>query len=295
MLCLAKSRRAAFTLVELLVVIAIIAVLISILLPSLNKARQAAQSVQCLSNLRQIGTGILLYANDNRGNLVPAATYDFNQPGQPGVWSGSGTWVTILLQAKLLPIQYGQQFSTGKITVQRNNCLSCPTGTDFPVTYPAGTFRPISHQASTGTGYHDNFDTTGGLNRHFYAWYTINATIYKGDTLGTFPFNESPIMDATGTTVITYATVKLSSLRPPSMVPMVFDGASTDHQGFDTIINLRHNKATQCNVVFADGHCEGLGGKELPGGVNAPYASTELRSTTLLNQRNSNIHWSLLQ
>src|SRR5437667_7158266 len=57
----------AFTLVELLVVIGIIALLISILMPSLSAARERACRVRCGSNLRQIGQGLLLYANDNKG------------------------------------------------------------------------------------------------------------------------------------------------------------------------------------------------------------------------------------
>jgi prepilin-type N-terminal cleavage/methylation domain-containing protein/prepilin-type processing-associated H-X9-DG protein len=66
-----RSNRNAFTLVELLVVVGIISVLISLLLPALNKAREAAKTVSCLSTLRQFGQASANYSAENKGYLHP--------------------------------------------------------------------------------------------------------------------------------------------------------------------------------------------------------------------------------
>jgi len=80
---------AAFTLVELLVVIGIIAVLVALLLPALQKAREAANRSVCLSNLHQIHLLLVMYANLN-GDRVPLGWSSTVPNGAPGAAQGSG-------------------------------------------------------------------------------------------------------------------------------------------------------------------------------------------------------------
>src|SRR5438132_6104464 len=92
------AARPAFTLIELLVVIAIIAILAAILFPVFAQAREKARQATCLSNLKQIGLGVLMYAQDYDETMPIWCNYASRSGGPNYVKGGKDTFIYTLVK-----------------------------------------------------------------------------------------------------------------------------------------------------------------------------------------------------
>jgi prepilin-type N-terminal cleavage/methylation domain-containing protein/prepilin-type processing-associated H-X9-DG protein len=160
----ARHPRPGFTLVELLVVIGIIAVLIGLLLPSLNRARQAAATIQCASNMRQIGQALSMYHMDSKGKLIPMLVTTSTIPGDP--WPGGFFWANQLVRMKYInaPIGLGPAGERD----QYGAVFNCPVGSQDLMT---------SLPSSLVEGVDDTYVPGCGINRYMRAHdYSADAT-----------------------------------------------------------------------------------------------------------------------
>ena len=102
-----------FTLIELMVVVAILAILAAMLLPALSKAKEAAKTISCANNLKQIGLGIALYTTDYMGYFPPVA--------QTAPAGDANTW------AVMIYTYIGGKDVSGHFYQKRLSILECPS------------------------------------------------------------------------------------------------------------------------------------------------------------------------
>ncbi len=228
----------AFTLIELLVVIAIIAILASMLLPALSKARAAAQSAKCISNLKQIGLLHILYAGDHNGMLP------YNN-----AWGGGDDAGYVM---KLV--------SNGYSSAGAGFC--CPTGLNF---------------GKDKNGGSDTTGSTNSFLNPAYGTAMIGnvATQGKGYSLTNF---ESSFQPAYGSPFVASASNiviagdcgadggELENYNPGLgfQKMLMRTGREGTSGGYYGVLFARHQG--KCNLVMADGHAQSFRGDELKGG-----------------------------
>jgi prepilin-type N-terminal cleavage/methylation domain-containing protein/prepilin-type processing-associated H-X9-DG protein len=252
----ARTERLGFTLIELLVVIAIISILAAMLLPALATAKEKARSIMCVSNLKQVGLGIQMYANDNSDRLVPA---EYNT--RKGATCDDG-WPTILFNGRYLASDttdgYYKIPSSGSV-------FRCPSGT--PQVYSV---NPTSRTDPEGAKAWPFISTSTKKKFYIDCWYGMNGTTGSPDI---WPFARVPLDNRK------IIFNKLTQV-PPHRMPAVFDGFWILN-GKDERVNARHSRRRRTNILFFDNSASSYDTLRLP--------SVKSRKTT------GEIQWRFVQ
>jgi prepilin-type N-terminal cleavage/methylation domain-containing protein/prepilin-type processing-associated H-X9-DG protein len=218
-----KQLRRGFTLIELLVVIAIIGILAAMLLPALNTARERAKTISCVSNLKQLGLAITLYADDYDSYLPQAATE----------FPGNLSW-----QDRL--VKYLRQI-TGVIT-----------GSDYEFRRTQKVFQCPSSPLDFIKITSGSPDTWG------YASYGVSIEFMTSEaqcTPNKLYRMSSVDQPSDKALVFDYNDLSPGGSGHPSDVNTVDASAPPSATGMTRIIP-RHSKGTVVNVLFIDSHVE---------------------------------------
>jgi len=243
----------AFTLIELLVVIGIIAVLISILLPVIGRAREQARGVQCMSNLRQLGTAALLYSHDNKGILLPMGY-------TTGVNDNVNMWPVILVSGRYLPKTGITDPNDDRIAY--NTAFFCPSARfDAPAKgldlYPTSIDDPQAARPWRSV-------STPPLEPDLVVdcAYGVNATTQYFDTCK-MPVRRYPGNYPNGQYTDRRMT-KLTNVKRPSEMAWMFDGQYGNIMNNVYRLNGRHDNRRNTNILMFDGSAHKFDRKTIP-------------------------------